>query len=183
MTRSSHSQWSAIGHDDAIGAEERAPHIGALQADGAPGAVRNGAQGELALALSPQLLDGDDLTVDVDGGVGLVAPSEGKAFRRGVTSKGLIRDPVFELALELPGDESPGEEKRDSDDIGGHDGPFLLVQPECCSQVARVRAFLMHTRRGLGRQVKIFSSPAKISSRVCLLVKVRFQTRICSTCQ
>ena len=124
MTRSSHSQWSAIGHNDAISSVEGAPHPGVPQADGAAGAVRNGAQGELALALSFQLLDGESLPVDV-GDPRLVAPSEGEAFRRSVSSNGLVRGTTPESSFELPGEQPPEDEVRHRD-LGGllapHDG-------------------------------------------------------------
>ncbi len=124
MTRSSHSQWSAIGHDDAIGPEERAPHIGALQADGAPGAVRDGGPGDVTQALFHEVLNGENLAVDIYHVLERIASLERKGPLRGLASDQLIRG-VPESHLNLPGEQPPEDEVRHRD-LGGllapHDG-------------------------------------------------------------
>ena len=184
MTRSSHSQWSATGLNDAINdpVEGSPPVVVTSEADCAADAVRDNVPDKHGLVHTLEFLDGENLPVDLVH-ADPVTSSEGKGLPRCVLGKDLVRGVTPELSFELSGDEAPGNEESNNDHVGGHGRSFLLIQLECCSRTSRVRAFLMHTRRGLGCQVKIFSSPAKISSRVCLLVKVRFQARICSTCQ
>ena len=124
MTRSSHSQWSPIGHDDAIGPEERAPHIGALQADGAPGAVRDSTSGDLVVALSFKFFDGEDLPVEI-GEAAPVGAEECEGPVWGAESQGRVATLTPKTHVHLPGEQPPEDEVRHRD-LGGllapHDG-------------------------------------------------------------
>ena len=176
---------SPTGRNDPVGPEERAPHAGTPQADGIQGAVPDGVTGKRELAHRLEVLDGEGLAVDICCTRG-VAPGECICPLRGIARDSAVIEPPWEVARNLSGEQSPVDDECDGNHavVGGHDGPFLLISAwSAARELREYGAFLMHTRRGLGCQVKIFSSPVKISSRVCLLVKVRFQARICSTCQ
>ena len=130
MTRSSHSQWSPTGLNDPVSDPvEGRPEAGAPQADGAHGAVGDGLLGKLMLAHVFELVEGEDLTVDIKRAVLPVASQESESFLRCVSGEGLVGDPNPERTLEFPGAQTPGEKIGDGNHvIGGHDGPFLLVQ-------------------------------------------------------
>ena len=130
-----------IGHDDAINdpVEGGPPVSGASEADGAARAVRDDVSDKCVLVCHAlELIDGDDVSVDVYG-TGPVVPAEGKTLERSVSRQELVRGIAPELGVEFPGDETPREEKCDSDDVGGHGRSFLLIQLECCPRATRVR--------------------------------------------
>ena len=141
---------SPTGRDDPVGEEEGRPEVGALDTHGAQGAVRNGAQGELALALSFEFLDGADLTVEI-GEAAPVGAGECERPLRGTDGEGRVVTHTPKH-VHLPWDKPTEEVVGNNADFCCHDDPFLLVQPERCSRSCGTRyvVFLIHTRRGLG---------------------------------
>ena len=142
---------SPTGRDDPVGEEEGRPEVGALDTHGAQGAVRNGAQGELALAVSFEFLDCADLTVEI-GEAAPVGAGECERPLRGTDGEGRVVTHTPKH-VHLPWDKPTEEVVGNNADFCCHDGPFLLVQPERCSRSCGTRyvVFLIHTRRGLDR--------------------------------
>ena len=120
---------SPTGRDDPVVPEERTPHAGAPQADGAESAVPDGVTGKRELAHRLEVLDREDLPVDIHSARG-IASLEGICPLRGVIRDGLIEQPPWEAARNLSGEQSPVDDECDGNHavVGGH-GRLLSPRP------------------------------------------------------
>lgn len=156
---------SPTGRDDPVDEIVRRPEAGALEPDGAPSAVRNDLLDKLVLAQNAKFLDGADLTVEI-GEAAPVGAGECERPLRGTDGEGRVatRTPKH---VHLPWDKPTEEVVGNNADFCCHDGPFLLVQPECCLAgcAARVRCIsdTHETRSRLPSENILFASQDLIS--------------------